>query len=303
MVPLDLADRLRRRRCARPGADDSLHVTGFDPGPIADNLVLRAIAAHARGGSARVRAARSRGPAGGPAGEADPDRRRAGRRVVRCGGRRSTRRSRRGAWTWTSRRRVAARGRARLGRAVLPGRRSGAGRGPWRAADTAALAAGRGRRGDRAGAAAGHPGRGHRHAGRRSTLWDAGPDLGRRRRPARLGAPRRRAALRASGRRPAGPGVGARRRQRPGAGRGGRSSPAWCRSSARCCGCWRGPSGCPARVPRTGRSILHGTRRRRPPICVLAAHAAGDLPAPGGGAPFVAATRILGGEVTARRTG
>jgi len=44
MVPLDLADRLAVSR-STPGADDSLHVAGFDPGPIADNLVLRAIAA------------------------------------------------------------------------------------------------------------------------------------------------------------------------------------------------------------------------------------------------------------------
>ena len=42
MVPLDLADRLSVGLLP-PGADDSLHVTGFDPGPVADNLVLRAI--------------------------------------------------------------------------------------------------------------------------------------------------------------------------------------------------------------------------------------------------------------------
>lgn len=44
MVPLDLADRLSVA-VLPPGAADTLHVTGHDPGPVADNLVLRAIAA------------------------------------------------------------------------------------------------------------------------------------------------------------------------------------------------------------------------------------------------------------------
>jgi 4-diphosphocytidyl-2-C-methyl-D-erythritol kinase len=47
MVPLDLADRLSVA-VLPPGREDSLHVTGHDPGPIADNLVLRAIAATRR---------------------------------------------------------------------------------------------------------------------------------------------------------------------------------------------------------------------------------------------------------------
>ncbi len=50
MVPLDLADRLSLS-VLPPGAADTLHVEGFDPGPPAANLVLRAIAAarrHAR---------------------------------------------------------------------------------------------------------------------------------------------------------------------------------------------------------------------------------------------------------------
>jgi 4-diphosphocytidyl-2-C-methyl-D-erythritol kinase len=47
MVPLDLADRLSVS-VAPPGATDSLHVDGYDPGPIADNLVLRAISAARR---------------------------------------------------------------------------------------------------------------------------------------------------------------------------------------------------------------------------------------------------------------
>ena len=50
MVPLDLADRLSVS-VLPSGGTDSLHVDGFDPGPVADNLVLRAFAAarrHAR---------------------------------------------------------------------------------------------------------------------------------------------------------------------------------------------------------------------------------------------------------------
>lgn len=44
MVPLDLADRLSVA-VLPPGRADTLHVVGHDPGPVADNLVLRAIAA------------------------------------------------------------------------------------------------------------------------------------------------------------------------------------------------------------------------------------------------------------------
>jgi 4-diphosphocytidyl-2-C-methyl-D-erythritol kinase len=50
MVPLDLADWLSVSILS-PGATDTLHVNGFDPGPVADNLVLRGIEAarrHAR---------------------------------------------------------------------------------------------------------------------------------------------------------------------------------------------------------------------------------------------------------------
>ena len=47
MVPLGLADRLSVS-VAPSGEADSLHVDGFDPGPTADNLVLRAIAAARR---------------------------------------------------------------------------------------------------------------------------------------------------------------------------------------------------------------------------------------------------------------
>lgn len=47
MVPVSLADRLSVS-VAPPGGADTLHVDGFDPGPLADNLVLRAIAAARR---------------------------------------------------------------------------------------------------------------------------------------------------------------------------------------------------------------------------------------------------------------
>jgi 4-diphosphocytidyl-2-C-methyl-D-erythritol kinase len=43
MVPLGLADRLSF--AVLPAGDDTLHVTGFDPGPDADNLALRAVGA------------------------------------------------------------------------------------------------------------------------------------------------------------------------------------------------------------------------------------------------------------------
>jgi 4-diphosphocytidyl-2-C-methyl-D-erythritol kinase len=41
VVPLALADRLSV--APQPAGDDTLHVTGFDPGPKGDNLILRAI--------------------------------------------------------------------------------------------------------------------------------------------------------------------------------------------------------------------------------------------------------------------
>ena len=47
MVPVDHADRLSVS-VAPPGGTDTLHVTGFDPGALADNLVLRAVAAARR---------------------------------------------------------------------------------------------------------------------------------------------------------------------------------------------------------------------------------------------------------------
>jgi 4-diphosphocytidyl-2-C-methyl-D-erythritol kinase len=53
MVPLGLSDRLS---VAIGTGADSLHVTGFDPGPAGDNLVLRAVAA-ARAAAERTRVA------------------------------------------------------------------------------------------------------------------------------------------------------------------------------------------------------------------------------------------------------
>jgi 4-diphosphocytidyl-2-C-methyl-D-erythritol kinase len=57
-VPLALADRLSLAPARATAREDSLHVTGFDAGPVADNLVLRAIAA--------ARAAVGEGPGRAP---------------------------------------------------------------------------------------------------------------------------------------------------------------------------------------------------------------------------------------------
>ena len=86
MAPLGLSDRLSLAPAA--GGHDTLHVSGpgldrVALGPPADNLVLRAIAAARRCGRRRAADA----GAGGPAGEADPDRGRPGRRQQRRGGR------------------------------------------------------------------------------------------------------------------------------------------------------------------------------------------------------------------------
>src|SRR4051812_21944893 len=48
MAPLALADRLSLAPDPSPGATDTLRVDGFDAGPIAENLVLRALAATRR---------------------------------------------------------------------------------------------------------------------------------------------------------------------------------------------------------------------------------------------------------------
>ena len=56
MVPLDVADRLSVSLLP-PGATDTLYATGFDAGPAADNLVLRAFAAARRRAAGPWRAA------------------------------------------------------------------------------------------------------------------------------------------------------------------------------------------------------------------------------------------------------
>lgn len=61
MVPLDLADRLSVS-VLPPGGADSLHVDGLDPGPVVDNLVLRAISAARR--HARLAWGRAEAPPG-----------------------------------------------------------------------------------------------------------------------------------------------------------------------------------------------------------------------------------------------
>jgi 4-diphosphocytidyl-2-C-methyl-D-erythritol kinase len=66
MVALDLADVLTFARA--PAGRDTLHVEGIDPGPAADNLVLRAIAEARRAvGAGWVDLGGPAGPAAGPA--------------------------------------------------------------------------------------------------------------------------------------------------------------------------------------------------------------------------------------------
>ena len=65
MVPLELADVLSFARA--PAGTDTLHVEGHDPGPPADNLVLRAIAEARRAvGAGWVDLGGPAGPAAGP---------------------------------------------------------------------------------------------------------------------------------------------------------------------------------------------------------------------------------------------
>ena len=85
-VPLALHDVLTLAPSGAGGRADTLHVSGLDAGPIEDNLVLRAIAAARRRGRGRARAPAD-AAARGPSREADPGRGRAGRRLIRCGGR------------------------------------------------------------------------------------------------------------------------------------------------------------------------------------------------------------------------
>ena len=85
-VPLALADRLslapgRRRRRGQPPRRPA-----STPDPLADNLVLRAIAAARAAVGGRAARPAADAAARGPAREADPGRRRARRRLVGRGG-------------------------------------------------------------------------------------------------------------------------------------------------------------------------------------------------------------------------
>ena len=100
MVPIGLADRLSLS-VLPPGMPDALHVDGFDPGPAADNLVLRAIAAARRHAAAIVGRQRADAVPRGAPRQAHPGRGGSRRRHRRTRPPRSTRRSRPGAWTPT----------------------------------------------------------------------------------------------------------------------------------------------------------------------------------------------------------
>ena len=129
-VPLGLADRLSLSYAAV--GPDTLQVSGFDAGPPADNLVLRAIAATRIAVGGGWPGGPEPGPvAGGAAREADPGGRRSGRWLVGRG-RRAGRLARGVDCRAGPRRPARDRGTARVGRPVLPGGRSGARRGPRR---------------------------------------------------------------------------------------------------------------------------------------------------------------------------
>ncbi len=98
-VPLALADRLSLAPAA--GGQDTLHVTGFDAGPAADNLVFRALAATRARSAVAGRAVpdpRRRSPRGSTSGSPSRQASPAGRRTRPP---RSTARSRRGAQSST----------------------------------------------------------------------------------------------------------------------------------------------------------------------------------------------------------
>ena len=94
-VPLALTDRLSLAPVRASAGEDSLHVTGFDAGPVADNLVLRAIAAaRAAVGEGPGRPETLASPPGSRSTSRSPPGSVAGRRTRRPP---STARSRRGA--------------------------------------------------------------------------------------------------------------------------------------------------------------------------------------------------------------
>ena len=283
MVPLDLADRLSvvggaaGRRGHPPRRRASI------PGPLADNLVLRAIAAARARRATRLgppRAAARRSPPASTSGSRSP---RASRAARPTPPRPPTRRSRRGASTLDDEARHAAVRAARLGRPVLPRRRPGARGGPRGAAHAAAAGSGTPtRRHDRPGLllvtpvvrdldARRLPGLGRRRAGRAAGA-------------ARLASAHLAEELRKGLRvgRPARPGVGARRGQRPrarGRRRGARRSS---RSSGRCCGCSARPVGAlrlrPDPLGALSFACRGGRGRRDAP---RGCGDAGELPTPG----------------------
>ncbi len=291
-VPLALADRLSLAPAA--GGQDTLHVSGLDAGPPADNLVLPGDRRGPHGGRWRLAGRSGSGPgARRPPREADPGRGRAGRRLVGRG--RHARRRARGVGRRPRRRDASARRReSRLGRAVLPRRRPGPRRGPRRDGHAAPWPA------RRAGRPARHPG--HRRRRRRTSSPPSTRSGSRA--TARSGCRRRtwpRSCGRACRRRgPRGPGGRARIGQRPAA-RDGPRRP--------------GPRAVQARADPAARPADRAVRLRPDPVGALSF---GDArpprppsrpssPArrrprrPGRREPFVAATAIVGHP--RRRTG
>ena len=263
-------------RCCRPACADSLHVDGLRPGPGRRQprpaRDRRRPPARRRGlGPPRAAAAARRPPR-----QADPGRRRARRRIVRR--RRGRRRGARGVGrrrsTTATRHRIA----AELGSDV-----------PFFLAGGPALVEGRGERvtplgwlrdarrrpGDRPGLLLVTPASGSRRRPRSRRSTPARAPVGG---AARLASTHLADELRngPAGRRPAGAGRACSPPPTTSRPRRRSSSPASCRSSARCCGCSRGRSACPAPARPTGRSILRvdeaaaaaervraGVRRRR----------------------------------------
>ena len=192
MVPLGLGDRLSLARAA--AAEDSLHVVGRR-GPDARSSGVRLRARGDRGGATGRRAGRGHVPARGAPREAHPDRRRAWPGGAATPRPPSMAPWRRGAPDLACTRARGRGRRGRLGRAVLPRRRAGPGRGSRRPGDAAQPAGRRpaGRAARDAGARDRHAGRlrGVRHGpGRRAgEPWLDAPDLAAPRRRARPGPP------------------------------------------------------------------------------------------------------------------